>query len=211
VAALTKKRKGTMPGAGFGMIGLVISLAIVAVGGAVGGTMLLGGGGSSDTGLGTGAGSPANKAYDIVAETTLETAESAVQTVATTTGYGTISAQSLAFDEPSVHFTQAASNADTTVSVATSGGQAATPGDTSIQAVVGGASSGGGSVTLAAFSQSTSGTGSCLYVWMTTGATWFGAEPGETACTAVALSTAPAAGPPTSATIGWSSTTFPTP
>jgi hypothetical protein len=211
MAALTKKRKRTMPGAGFGMIGLVISLAIVAVGGAVGGTMLLGSGGNSNDGLGTGAGSPANKAYDIVAETTLTTAESAVQTAATTTGYGTISAQSLAFDEPSIRFTSAASNADTTVSVATSGGLATIPGDTSIQAVVGGASSGGGSVTLAAFSQRTSGIGSCLYVWMTTGATWFGAEPGQTTCAAASLSTAPTAGLPTSTSIGWSSTTFPTP
>ena len=86
------KRKGSMPGAGFGMVGLVVSLAVVAIGGAIGGTALLGGSGSANNGLGTGPGSPANKAYDIAAESTLETAESAVETVATTSGYSGVNA-----------------------------------------------------------------------------------------------------------------------
>jgi hypothetical protein len=205
----TIKRKGSIPGAGFGMIGLVLSLAVVAIGGAIGGTALLGGSGSSDNALGTGAGSPANKAYDIAAESTLETAESAVQTVATTSGYSTINAQSLAFDEPSVQFTSGASKSDTSVSVAASSSQTGSPGQAPSLGATGAAT--GGSVTLAAYSNSTSGAGSCLFVWMTSGATWFGAEADQTSCTAVTLTSAPTAGAPSSTTIGWAESTFPTP
>jgi hypothetical protein len=207
MSSLTKKRKGTVFGAGFGMIGLVLSLAVVAIGGAIGGTALLGGSGSGNGGLGTGNGSPANRAYDIAAESTLETAESAVETVATTSGYSGISASSLEFDEPSVKFTSGASTSDTTVSVADSATGTA-PGQAP---PVGGSVSSTGSVTLAAYSQSTSGNGSCLFVWMTTGATWFGAESNQTSCTATAIASAPSAGTPSATAIGWAQTTFPNP
>ncbi len=202
----TKRR--SIPGAGFGMIGLVLSLAIVAIGGAIGGTFLLGGSGSND-GLGSGAGSPANRAYDVVAETTLETAQSAVETAATTTGYSGINAQSLAFDEPSLDFTSGASTSNTTVSVATSSGGGAGTGQLPGQGLGGAASS--ASVTLASYSDSTSATGSCLYVWMTTGSTLFGAEEDQTSCTAPALAQAPATSSPSSSSIGWAEGTYPNP
>lgn len=207
----TKKRRGSIPGSGFGMIGLVLSLGVVAVGGAIGGTALLGGSGSPSNGIGAGGGSPANKAYDIAAESTLETAESAVETVATTSGYSGIDAQSLAFDEPSVKFTSGPSTSDTSVSVAESSTQAGSPGQAPALGGVGGVSSSGGSVMLAAHSQTTSGTGSCLFVWMTTGATWFGAEADQTSCAAVGLTSSPVAGTPSSTSIGWAQSAFPSP
>jgi hypothetical protein len=209
----TKKRKGSIPGAGFGMVGMVLSLAVVAVGGVIGGTALLGGSGSGN-GLGSGAGSPADKAYDIAAESSLETAESAVETAATTSGYASIDAQSLEFDEPSVRFVSGPSTSDTTVSVVgpstQSGGSppSAIPGQAPS---AGSVSSSGGSVTLAAYSESTSGAGSCLYVWTTSGATWFGAESNQTSCSAVALASAPVAGTPSSNSIGWAQSAFPNP
>jgi hypothetical protein len=202
------KKKGSIAGAGFGYVGLVVSLGIVAVGGAIGGTALLGGSGSGGNGLGSGAGSPADRAYDIAAESTLETAESAVQTAATTSGYSTITAQSLEFDEPSVQFTSGPSTTDTQVSVAGSGTGSISPGQSPFQGT-GGATSTGGSVTLAAYSDSTNGPGSCLFVWMSEGATWFGAETNQTSCRAVALTAAPTAGTPSSTAIGWAQTAFP--
>ena len=206
------KRKGLIPGAGFGMIGLVLSLAVVAVGGAIGGMSLLGGSSSGSGGLGTGAGSPANRAYDIAAESTLATAESAVQTAGTTSGYASISAQSLEFDEPSVKFTAGPSTQDGTVSVADSAtqGGAGAPSQAPGYGLGAGAST-GGSVTLAAYSDSTTGTGSCLFVWMTSGATWFGAESDQSSCTAVAMASPPVASTPSSTSIGWSQTSFPSP
>jgi hypothetical protein len=209
IGLATKRRKGSIGGAGFGMLSLGISLGVVLVGGAIAGTVFLGGSSNSSDGL-TGAGSPANRAYDIVAETTLGTAQSAVETAATTSGYGSIDAQSLEFDEPSLQFTSGASTSDTQVSVATgSAGSSAT----SLPSIgsVPGTPSAGGSVTLAAYSQSTSGTGSCLFVWMTPGATWFGAEADQTSCVAQVLASAPQPGTPSSSAIGWAETTFPNP
>jgi hypothetical protein len=205
-----KKRRGSAAGAGFGMIGLVLSLAVVAVGGAIGGTVLLGGSGSNSE-LGDGTGSPANKAYDIAAETTLETAQTAVETAATTSGYSGISAQSLEFDEPSLDFTAGASTNNTTVSVATSAGGASSSGQLPSQGVGAAGSSSGGSVTMASYSSSTSGTGSCLFVWMTSGSTWFGAEEGQSSCTAPALAQAPVTSAPSSSSIGWSQGSYPNP
>jgi hypothetical protein len=208
MSSLTTKRKGSLPGAGFGMIGLVLALGVVAVGGAIGGTALLGGSGSANNGLGTGNGTPANKAYDIAAESTLETAESAVETVATTSGYSGISASSLEFDEPSVKFTSGSTTSDTSVSVADSSTGSSTPGQAP---ALGGSTSSSGSVTLAAYSESTSGNGSCLFVWMSTGATWFGAEADQTRCTATAMQSTPAVGTPSATAIGWAQSTFPSP
>jgi hypothetical protein len=205
-----KKRRASVPGAGFGMIGLVLSLAVVAVGGAVGGTFLLGSSGSNG-GLGSGTGSPADKAYDIAAETTLETAQSAVETAATTIGYSGISAQSLEFDEPSLDFTTGASTNNTTVSVATSPGGASGAGQLPVQGVGTTGTSSGGSVTMASYSDSTSGAGSCLFVWMTSGSTWFGAEENQTSCRAPALAQAPVASNPSSSSIGWAQGSYPSP
>jgi hypothetical protein len=64
---------------------------------------------------------------------------------------------------------------------------------------------------MAAFSQSTSGPGSCLYLWMTAGATWFGAESDQTTCTASALNGAPQPSTPSATGIGWAQTSFPNP
>lgn len=206
-----KKRKVSAPGAGFGMISLVLSLAVVAIGGAVGGTFLVGGSGSNNDGLGSGAGSPANRAYDIAAESTLETAQSAVETVATTSGYSGISAQSLKFDEPSLDFTSGSSTNNTTVSVASSPGGATSTGQLPTQGLGDSGTSSGGSVTLASYSNSTSGSGSCLFVWMTSGSTWFGAEENQASCTAPALSQAPQASAPSSSSIGWAQGSYPNP
>jgi len=207
--ALSKtKTKSSIPGAGFGLIGLMLSLLVVAVGGAIGATALFGGS-SSNGASGSQDASPVNRAYDTLAESTLQTAQSAAQTAATTSGYGSITAQSLGFDEPSVRFTSGASTSDTTVSVAASStaqpqsGLTGVPGDTDATS--------GGSVTLAVYSQSLSGPGSCLFVWMESGSTWFGAEANQAACTAPTLSAAPQPGTPTSSTIGWAEKTFPSP
>jgi hypothetical protein len=209
MALATKNRKLSIGGAGFGMVSLVLSLAVVAVGGAIGGTVLLGGSSGSNDGLGSGAGSPANRAYDIAAESTLSTAQSTVQTAATTTGYGSITAQSLEFDEPSVQFTSGPSTSDNQVSVASFGGQPGAGSSGSIPSVGGASSS--GSVTLATFSNSTSGQGSCLFVWMTEGTTWYGAESDQSSCAAPSLASAPQAGAPSSSAIGWAQNAFPNP
>jgi hypothetical protein len=209
MASASKNRKLSIGGAGFGMVSLVISLGVVAVGGAVSATVLLGGSSGSSGSLLSGNGSPANRAYDVAAESTLSTAQSAVQTAAIATGYTAISAQTLEGDEPSVQFTSGPSTSNSQVSVASSGAQQ--PGGSlgSIPAV--GGTSPGGSVTLATYSNSTSGQGSCLFVWMTQGATWYGAEPGESSCQAAALTSAPQQSSPTSGSIGWAQGTFPNP
>jgi hypothetical protein len=205
-----KNRKLSIGGAGFGMVSLVLSLAVVAVGGAIGGTVLLGGSSGSNGGLVSGAGSPANRAYDVAAESTLSTAQTAVQTAALGTGYGSITAQSLEGVEPSVQFTAGPSTSDTQVSVVSSGGGSSTGSLGSIPSG-GSSSSSVGSVTMAAYSNSTAGSGSCLFVWMTQGATWYGAETDQTACQAPALASAPTPGAPTSSSIGWTENTFPSP
>jgi hypothetical protein len=68
-----------------------------------------------------------------------------------------------------------------------------------------------GSVTLATYSQALSGQGSCLYLWMTNGATWFGAQTDQSSCTAPSLPTAPVASGVSSTAIGWSNSSFPSP
>jgi len=205
----TRRRKLSIGGAGFGMVSLVLSLAVVAIGGAIGGTMLLGGSSGSGASLLSPNGSPVNRAYDVAAESTLSNAQTAVQTAAVATGYGAITAQSLEFDEPSAQFTSGPSTSDTQVSVATSGSQAA-PGTLGSETPAGGTTS-GGSVTLAAYSDRISGQGSCLFVWMTSGQTWYGAEPAQTTCQAHLLATAPQPSVPSSGSIGWAQNTFPSP
>jgi hypothetical protein len=106
-------------------------------------------------------------------------------------GFGSLSAAALSAAEPSTTFTSGASTNSSTVSVASS---------------LGTAGGSGGSITLAALSSA----GICWYLWQTTGGVaWYGAQTGQTSCTAPAIDTAPSEGPASSAAVGWLQGHFP--
>jgi hypothetical protein len=106
-------------------------------------------------------------------------------------GFASINAATLSAAEPSVTFASGPSTGPTLVSVATG----ATPGGT-------------GSVTLA----DRSSDGTCWVVWSSSSsAIWYGAETGQSSCTAPALSEPPSPGPVTGSAIGWQAGSFPAP
>ncbi|MGA2835397.1 MAG: hypothetical protein ABSF84_02250 [Acidimicrobiales bacterium] len=54
--------------------------------------------------------------------------------------------------------------------------------------------------------------GTCWVVWWSpTGGTWYGAQTGQSSCTAPSPSTIPAAGPVSSSSIGWQQGSYPSP
>jgi len=101
-------------------------------------------------------------------------------------GQGSASAASLQAANPSVTFTSAASSNPSTISV--------TP------------QSDGSSVALA--DRSTDGT--CWTVWWSpTAGAWFGAQTGQSSCTAPSMSGPPTPGPVSASAIGWQQGSFP--
>ena len=175
--------------AGFGLLGTVISLMVLALL-SVGALKAFAGG----AGAGSGAqalGASVTKAYDIEAQSNLSTAVQNARDGAITNGglsgldltaYGVTAGPSSSPDEVS--------------------GAEANSSNTSSDF---GSSLGSGSVTLAAKSKS----GTCWFAWFAASATWFGAEPDATSCGAQPMAAAPTPGPASPGTIGWQLGSFP--
>ncbi len=175
--------------AGFGLLGIVISLLIVALL-SVGALEALAGG--SGAGSESQALSPTvNRAYDVQAQSSLSTAMQNVRD-------GAISSGGLsASDLVQFGVTTGPSSSAAVVSGAVTDAAASSGPDGAL---------GFGSVTLAAASKS----GTCWYVWFSTSATWFGFEPDATSCMASSMATAPTPGAGSPGTVGWQQGSFPT-
>lgn len=104
-------------------------------------------------------------------------------------GLASVDTATLSAAEPSVTFVAGPSTGPTTVSVAT-----------------GSTADGTGSVTLT----DRSSDGTCWVVWSSpSSTTWYGAQTGQSSCTAPALSGPPSPGPVSGSAIGWQSGAFP--
>jgi hypothetical protein len=174
--------------AGFGLVGIVFSLLIVAAL-SIGAFTAFAGGTGSQSGPG-GLNPTVDRADDVQVQSTLSAAMQNVRDAAISNGG--LSGLNLA----QYGVTTGSSTAPSQVSGAVA--QVATSG-------VGDGPLGSGAVTLAA--ESTSGT--CWYVWFSTSATWYGYEPDATTCTAQQLSSAPPPSAGSPGTIGWQQGSFP--
>lgn len=173
---------------GFGLLGVVISLLVLAVA-SFGALAALQNGTTTGSG-GQTLNASVTKAYDIEAQSALATAMQNVRDGAIANGglsgldlsqYGVLAGPSGSPEE---------------VSGATSGASGAPGGS---QGPLG-----GGSVTLAVASKS----GTCWFVWLSGSDTWFGVEPDATTCGAPPLTTAPTPGRASPGTIGWQQGSF---
>ncbi len=174
--------------AGFGLLGIVISLLVVALL-SVGALEAFAGG--SGAGSGSQVLSPTvDRAYDVQAQSSLSTAMQNVRDGAISNGG--LSASDLA----QFGVTTGPSSSATMVSGAVADQTASGGPDGAL---------GFGSVTLAAASKS----GTCWYVWFSTSATWFGFEPDATSCIAPSMATAPTPGAGSPGTVGWQQGSFP--
>ena len=172
-------------------------------------------------------------ADNLLAQQSLSTALTAVDAAAASAGgYGSLNIATLSASDPSVSYVAGPTTSASAVSIAvtgggggSSGGSVSSSGDGSVNAAIssaeaaGGAGSGvgsgagtgggaSGSVTLTARSSN----GTCWLLWRGGGsATWFGAQTGQSSCTAPSLSSAPEPGPVSSSSIGWQQGSFPSP
>jgi hypothetical protein len=164
------------------MLSLVVSALLIAL---VLGTTLHSGG-SSPSGVDSAPG--VAMANGIQTQQALTTALGSIATASTTSGgYGSLQPADLTAINPGVHVVAGPSANSSTISMAT-------------------ASTGAGSVTLAALAPDRT----CWLIWSSPGsATWYGAQQGLTSCVAPALPMAPTAGPVTSTSIGWHQGSFP--
>jgi hypothetical protein len=174
---------------GFGLVGIVISLMLVAL-------LSVGALEAFAGGAGAGSGSPAqnptvDRAYDVQAQSSLSTAMQNVRDGAISSG--AVSAADLA----QYGVTAGPSSSGTTVSGAVAPAAASSG--------LGGAL-GFGSVTLAAQSKA----GTCWFVWFSASATWYGFEPDATSCIAPSMATAPTPGAGSPGMVGWQQGSFPT-
>jgi hypothetical protein len=131
------------------------------------------------------------KAYDVQAQSTLETAMQNVRDGAIANG----GLSGLTLSQYGV--LAGASGSPEEVSGATS--------DASGAAAGADGPLGGGSVTLAVASKS----GTCWFMWLSGSDTWFGFEPDATTCAASPLTTVPTPGRAGPGTIGWRQGSFP--
>jgi hypothetical protein len=173
---------------GFGLVGIVISLLIVAL-------LSVGALKAFASGTGTGAGSSALKptvdeAYDVQAQSALSSAMQNVRDGAISNGG--FSGSDLAQEG---------------VTTGPSGSPADVSGAVADTDATGGVTSplGPGSVTLAAESKS----GTCWFVWFSTSATWYGFEPDATSCQAEPMTSPPSASVGSPGTPGWQQGSFP--
>jgi hypothetical protein len=177
---------------GFGMVGVVMSLAVVSVLGVVA-VAALGGNPVSSVSVpnlgGTGGASPPGAggviatAADTVAQQNLGTALSVADQTALSAGdYGNLDAAALVGAGSGVDFTSAASTSAAQVSVGV----------------------GGNGVTMATRSAS----GTCWFAWRSSATTWYGVEKGQLSCPAPALTGTPATG---TGGIRWQQGAFPSP
>ncbi len=200
---------GGEPDAGFSMIATALSMLATAllVALLLGTTLDSGNSTTSSTGV---AGAPGvAEADDYVAQQALTTALSSSGAAVASAGVGGTAGLSAA--DPSVSFTTGPSTNASTISVAqsTAGstGDQGIPGiaDSGVAGATGG-NGGAGSISLA----DRSADGTCWVVWRSSGsATFYGAETGQSNCTAPVLSSAPGVGPVSSSAIGWQQGSFP--
>jgi hypothetical protein len=221
------RRNAVRSDAGFSMAVTVLSMGVVAILTALLLTSTLSSGSGSGTGAGTGIDNAPGvaEATSVQAQQTLSTALTTVSAAVASDGYGSLSSSTLSASNPSISFVDGASSNPTTVSISvvpgSDGGAGGVGGASGAAGAIGGidggavsgdgvsgASSTGGSVTLA--DRSTGGT--CWLVWKSAGAaTWYGAQTDQPSCTAPALASVPAAGPVSSTSIGWQEGSFPAP
>ena len=172
---------------GFSMIATMLSMVAVAllVALLVGSSFH-----SGPTASGTAANPEVALADSVQAQQSLSTGLHAAQDAAASTGgLGSVDAATLSAAEPSVTFIAGPSTGPTTVSVAT-----------------GSTTDGTGEVTLT----DRSSDGTCWVVWSSpSSTTWYGAQTGQSSCTAPALSGPPTPGAVSASAIGWQSGAFP--
>jgi hypothetical protein len=195
---------------GFSMIAIALSLLATAVLTAILlSTMLDSGGASSGTSGGISNAPGVEEATALQAQQALTDGLTAAETAAVAGGgFGSLQPAALSASEPSTTFVTGPSTNPTTVSMAVTGAADAQPGaDIEAAGGIGGTGGDGGSITLAA--RSTNGT--CWLVWKSSGgSTWYGAQSGQSSCTAPAIAAAPSPGSVSSSTIGWQPSSFPT-
>ena len=179
---------------GFSMIATMLSMVGVALLTALllGSTFDSGSTPSGSTSSGTARNPEVAMADAVQAQQSLSTGLHAAQDAsAAAGGFASLDAATLSEAEPSVTFVSGPSTAPTTISVAT-----------------GSPSDGTGSVTLA----DRSSDGTCWLVWSSSSSvTWYGAQTGQSSCTAPALFGTPGPGPVTASAIGWQEGSFPAP
>ena len=217
--------------AGFSMIATMLSLVAVALLTLLLMSTTLNSSSTSATNISNAPG--VGEADNLLAQQSLSTALTAVSAAASSAGgYGSLDISTLSASDPSVSYVAGPTTTASTVSITvTSGSGANSTGSSSaaggaggsIGAAISGAEAAGGAgdgVGTGSGAGSVSGTvtltarssnGTCWLVWRAEGsATWFGAQTGQSSCTAPALTSSPAAGPVTSSTIGWQQGSFPT-
>jgi hypothetical protein len=180
---------------GFSMIGIVLSLVASALLVAILLGTTLSSNGTSGTGISNAPG--VAEATSLQAEQTLSTGLTTVDAAAASDGgYASLNTSTLSASNPSTLFIAGPSTNATTISMAVASGSGGAGGGT------------GGSVTLADRSPS----GTCWLVWRSTGSsTWYGAQAGQSSCTAPAISSVPSPGPVSATSIGWQQDSFPAP
>ena len=182
---------------GLGLVGLLVSLAVL---GMLAGVSLLalGGGGAGPAvtlpGEGNGAGGSAVSsgsggavalAADEAAQANLRAALDALAQTAAVNGYGSVTVSDLEGTMRGVTFVSGPSTAASVLSLTTDPAA--------------------GAVSMAALAAS----GTCWLTWTTAATTSFGAEPKAATCVAPALAEPPAAGSPAPGHIGWQAGSFP--
>jgi hypothetical protein len=170
--------------AGFGMVGVALSLLVVALL-SVGAAAAFGGGSASPTSAGgtSGLGADVKSAYDTQAQSNLSNTMQNVRAAALSNG----GASGLDLGQFGVS-------------------PGSSTGPSSVSGAVAATDDGSGAVTLAVSSQS----GTCWFIWFSDGSTYYGAEPDATSCTASAMAAAPTPGSPAPGAIGWQAGSFPT-
>ncbi len=173
---------------GFSMIATMLSMVAVALLLAL---LLASSFHSGSTASGTAGNPEVALADSLQAQQSLSTGLHAAEDAAASAGgLASVDAATLSAAEPSVTFVSGASTGPTTVSMAT-----------------GSTAEGAGEVTLT----DRSSDGTCWVVWSSPSSpTWYGAQTGQSSCTAPALAGAPSPGPVSRSAIGWQSGAFPT-
>ena len=176
--------------AGFGLVGIVFSLLIVAAL-SVGAFTAFGGTTPSPSGGPGGLNPVVDRADDVQAQSSLSAAMQNLRDAAISNGG--LAGANLAQYGVTTGSSSAPSQVSGAIAPSTTTGFG---GDGPL---------GPGAVMLAAESPS----GTCWYVWFSASATWYGFEPDATICVAQQLSSAPTPGAGSPGTVGWQQGSFP--
>lgn len=181
-----------------GLVGLLVSLAVLGMlagvsllalgGGGAGPAVTLPGegGGPGGSAVSSGSGGAVALAADEAAQENLRAALDALVQTAAVDGYGSVTVADLEDSMRGVTFVSGPSTGASVLSLTTD-------------------SAAGGAVSMAALAAS----GTCWLTWTTATTTSFGAEPEAASCVAPALALPPAAGSPAPGHIGWQTGAFP--